>query len=73
MARRMEPPKIPTWLPCGCMAMGTRKKVNRESLTLKGGRKVCHHGTVWALAWTEAGKVSGNPGRPRKGTLQESN
>lgn len=55
MARsRMRPLKAPTYLPCGCMAQGTRTHLNRQSITLTDGRKVCRHGRVWELSWVEA-------------------
>lgn len=61
---RSEPPKVPTWLPCGCMAMGTRLKINRDSLTLVAGEKVCRHGTAWKLAWVQDGEIRHGRGRP---------
>jgi hypothetical protein len=55
-------------LPCGCMAMGTRRKLNRDSLTIKGGQKVCRHGTVWDLAWTSTGEVNSRRVKSRPGS-----
>jgi hypothetical protein len=65
MSKRMKPVKVPNILPCGCMAFGTKLKVNRESITIMNGRKVCRHGSVWDLSWVMTGWIKSKVGRPR--------
>jgi len=59
-------PKIPAGLPCGCAAIGSKSRANKDSMTIEDGSRVCRHGTTWALQWVKAGEVRPRRGRPQK-------